>query len=637
MSAATVGRPVRTLRGLAVRNVRAHRAAMSGTALVMGLAGALVATVGVLLETGLRGGGGAETVVALASSFAGTALVVVVVVVASTANLALRRRRRELALLRAVGATGEQVRRLVATEVVVVGTVAATLGAVPGTFLARLLEPTLRAAGVVDGTFGLTTSPLPTLGAVALLVPTAWAASRLAARESVRLDPTAAIGASATEPATVGPVRRWAAVLTALTGVSAAFSPLGLPGVAGGALAASSAFFLVGAAALAGPELVGWAFGRTSRLGRGGPVSLRLALVNLRGFSRRLTTVVVPLALVLTVATAQSTVDRVVGEAAADQLAAAVGTDLVVSADGGLAPDRVDAVRRSAGVEVAVPVSAVAARVRTDDELPAALAWEGTRVTVVPPTVGPASLDPDVTAGSLADLAEPGTVAISSDAAFGTSAGLGGRVDLELDGTPVRARVVAVFDRGLGMGDYLVGPATASAGGVGERATRVLVGTSSSDRAAVADTLASQGFEVSTTAQLVASTTSPDAAAQHLSSVLTLLLLVLVAVGAATSLVLVTADRRDELRLLHRSGATPRQLRTMLLVESVLTGVLAWAVGTLAVLPAIVGTNLGLLGLRGFAFDLTGYAVVSAAVLTLTVGSTAVAGRRALRRATLTT
>lgn len=636
MSAATAGRPVRSMRGLAMSGVRAHRAGMSGTALVIGLAGALVAMVGVLLESGVRAGGGAGMIVPLATSFAGTALVVVVIVVASTATLALRRRRRELALLRAVGSTRGQVRQLISTEIVAVGTVAAALGAVPGTFLARLLEPTLRAAGVVDGDFPLTTSPLPALSAVVLLVPTALVASRLAARESVRLDPTAAIGASAAETTPVGPVRRVSAVVTAVAGVSMAFTPLWLPGVAGGALAASSAFFLVGAAALAGPLLVGWAFGRTSRGGRGGQVASQLALGNLRGFSRRLTTVVVPLALVLTVATAQSTVARVVEDAAADQLAAAIGTDLVVTSEQGLAAAGLEAVQRTPGVDAVVPIADVPARVRTDQDLPASLAWESTQVRVVPPTVDAMRFDPAVSNGSLADLAEPGTVAISSDAAFEALLGVGGRVELELDGGPVRARVVAVFDRGLGVGDYLVGPATAAAQGVGTMSGTLLVDTSEGGADAVAQALAAHGLSVASAAEFVERSTSPDAAAQRLSSVLTLLLLVFVAVGAVTALVLITADRREELRLLHRSGATRGQLRSMLTIESVVTGVLAWLVGTLAVVPAVVGTNLGLLGVGGFAFDVTGYLVVSAVVVALTVGAVGAAARGVLRSATVT-
>ncbi len=55
---------------------------------------------------------------------------VVVLVVAATVSLALRGRRRELALLRAVGATRAQARALIGAEVLLVGMVAAPLGAV---------------------------------------------------------------------------------------------------------------------------------------------------------------------------------------------------------------------------------------------------------------------------------------------------------------------------------------------------------------------------------------------------------------------------------------------------------------------------------------------------------------------------
>ncbi|MFC5679192.1 FtsX-like permease family protein [Aeromicrobium endophyticum] len=626
-------------RTLATSALRAHWPAMSGTGVVIALASTLVALNGVLVESGLRepaGTGG--MLVTLASSFAGTALVLVVLVVAATTTLALRRRRRELALLVAVGATRGQVRRAISIEVLMISAVAAPLGALPGLLLARALDPALRRSGVVPAEFVSTLSPLPVLAAVLVVVPTALLASRLAARETVRVPPTAAIRDSATESTPIGTARRVSALLTAVGGLTTAFTPLFLPGVAGSALAASSAFLLIGSAALAGPLLVEWTFGRTARMGAGAAgAPTRLALGNLRGFSRRLTTVVVPLALLLSVGTTQTTVDRVVRDGATAQLRAAIGTDVVATSERGLTPRQVAALRDVPGVSEVVPLADVPAEVRTDDEdLPDSLVWEATALRVVPPAVDPSTFDPDVTRGDLADLAAPGTIAISSDAAFGTGRSTGDRIRVRVDGREATLRVVAVFDRGLGVGDQLIGPRTVTTLRADPVVSTALVDVrGGAGRAAdVLARLSSAQVDATTTAAYVDSATSPDAAMQHLSTLLTLMLLVFVGLGSVNALVLLTAGRRQELRLLHLGGATSRQLVAMAGIESVLTGFAAWAIGTVAVVPGVIGTSAGLLGLGVPHLDVTAYLALSAAVVGLAVTATLVPAVRTVRAAT---
>lgn len=625
-------------RTVAISAVRAHWPSMTGTGAVIALAATLVTLNGVLLESGLRqpdGSGG--MLVTLASSFAGTALVLVVLVVASTTTLALRGRRRELALLTAVGATRSQVRRAIATEVLVVSAVAAPLGSVPGLLLARSLDGALIRSGVVDAGFTSALSPLPVAAAVAVVVPTALLASLLAARETLRLPPTAAIRDSAAETAPVGPVRRVAAVVTAVGGLAMAFTPLVVPGTAGSALAASSAFLLIGSAALAGPVLVTWAFGRASRLGAGaGSAPTRLALGNLRGFSRRLTTVVVPLALLLAVGTTQTTVDRVVQDAATSQLRAAIGTDLVASSASGLTARRLTSLRDVPGVADVVPLADVQAQVRTDDEdLPDSLVWEQTALRVVPPSVPTTDFDPHVTRGELARLARPRTVAISSDASFDTGVGLGGRLRVRVDGRDTDLRVVAVYDRGLGVGDQLIGPRTAAALDTEPLVSAALVDVEeSSDRTSVLREARSRGLDLTSSAAYVESVTSPDAAGQHLSTLLTLLLLVFVGLGSVNALVLLTVGRGQELGLLHRAGATSRQLLAMTGVEATVTGLAAWTIGTVAVLPGVIGMSTGLLGAGVPHVDLVAYACLSAVVVAVSLGATLVPAVRTVRFAT---
>lgn len=629
-------------RRLAVAALRAHWPTMAGTGLVIALASTLVTFNGVLIESGLRDPAGGM-LITLASSFAGTAMVLVVLVVAATTTLALRRRRREFALLGAVGATRRQVRRMISTEILLLSAAAAPVGAAPGLLLARALDPPLRRAGIVDADFVSTLSPWPVLAAVLVVVPTALVASRLAARETVRLAPTAAIRDSAAEAALIGPVRRIAAVVTAVAGLVMAFTPLFLPGTAGSALAASSAFLLIGSAALAGPLLVQWCFGRGANLGAGPThtparlASIRLALGNLRGFSRRLTTVVVPLALLLAVGTTQTTVDRVIQRASTAQLQAAIGTPLVATSTEGVTVQQLTTLRHVPGVDGVVPLADVPAQIRTDDDdLPDSLVWEAAQLRVIPPDVTPRSFDPQVTRGRLSDLRGNHTVAISSDAVFETGKSLGERLRVRLDGHESSLRIVAVYSRGLGIGDQLIGQKTASALGADPVVSTALLevaggpGTVSSvlARASAVD------VDTRTSKDYAASVTSPDAAGQHLSTLLALLMLVFVGLGSANALVLITLGRRDELRLLHQAGATSRQLVAMTGIESLATGLAAWAIGTTAVLPGVIGMSSGLLGFGFPAVDLQAYAALSATVIAVAIAATVDPAVGAVRAAT---
>lgn len=627
---------------IAVSGVRAHRVAFTGTALVLALAAAVVAVTGVLAESGVRLNAAGDTasgslLVALASSYAGTALVVVVMVVAATVSLTLRGRRREFALLRAVGTTPTQVRRAVTLEVLMVTGVAAPVGAVGGLFGARLLDPLLVRAGLVAPDFTSGLSPLPVLLAVLLVLATAVPVGRLAARESARLAPTAALQQSAVEPRRVGPARRVSALTLTVAGLAAAFSPLFVPGTVGGATAAVSAFLLIGAVALAGPVLVGWLFDRLARLpSTAGTPAVMLAVRNVRGFSRRLTTVVVPLALVVATATVQTSVDRAVSAAAAEQLAATLDADLVVTSGQALTPDTLAQVAQVPGVASVAPLASVPAQVRTDDDagpgFAEALAWEATALGVVP--MGSELFDPGVTAGSLADLAAPNTVAVSSDAMFETGAALGRTLTLRLGDDVVDARVVAEYSRGLGAGGLLTGPATAEAHGLDVHPGSALVDVAAgAGPQQVASALAGLGLAASDVATHVEVALQAGEGENVLSTAL-LLLLVLVAVGAATTLALTTSARRDELTLLHRTGTTRRQLTAMTTVESLVTGVTAWAVGTVAVVPAVVGVSAGLLGGGWPVVDLPAYAVASAGVVGLALVATGIASRRTTRSIT---
>lgn len=616
--------------GLVRRSAWAHRAGLAGTGLVVALAALLVSVAGVLAETGLRQGGsdpGAGLLLVLASSFAGTVLLVVVLVVVATVSLALRGRLRELALLRTVGATRAQLRRQIGAEVLLVGALAAPSGAAAGMLAARSLTTLMHDAALLHAGDSLALSPLPVLGATAVVLPIAWIAAQVAARGALQRSATEALRDSAVEAGTVGVVRRVAALVVAGLGLASAMSPLVVPGTVGSAAAATSAFLLVGAAALAGPLLITGVLARTRGAQRRLGVAGRLAVTNVRGFSRRLTVVVVPLALALTAGTAQTTVDRTVARAAETQLREGVRADLVVAA-----PTDASGATDLPGVIATSTLSAAPARVRTDADLDGvvdALAWEPTTVRSLTATADPL-VDLDVTAGSLAGLSAPDTVAISGDATFDTGFGIGSRVPLRwADGSTSTPTVVAVYERGLGFGDYLVDPGTLA--GHEPHPEVLLVDAAEGADAEVATGLAGLGLHAESPASYAESATTAGTAERRLSTVLLLGLLAFVFLAAANTLVLVTSRRRGELLLYSRTGATRRQLLRMTTVEALITGGLAWLVGTAAVVPSVLGVGFGLLGPVVPPVDLGTYLALSAAVLLLPLLGVVPSAARVLR------
>lgn len=586
--------------------VRAHRSTLAGSAVVVALAAALLTATGAWVEAGIRVAGAsagpeASTLIAVASSFAGTAVLIALFVVASTFAAALRPRAREFAL--------------------------------PGLFLAPLLGGPLTAGGVLAPDFRMTLSPWPVLATLLLLLPTAIAAARLAGRDSARLSPTGAVRGSDVERADIPRRRTTSAVVLAAAGLGTALVPFMLPGLVGSAAATVSAILLIIAAALAGPALLGWVARRGLRLGDGrpGPVGT-LALTNARGFARRLTGAVVPLMLLVALGTVQSGVNVAVLDAAERQVGEALHADLVLAGDAS-ALDRMAALPGLSAQYTAV--SAAQVRVDQDDEdLPFldALSWESAGLRTVP-TDGD-MVDPGVRRGSLTDLAADRTVAISQEAALGGMASIGDPIEVRVAGVTTRLTVVAVFDRSLGLGDYLIGDATADLLG-GEGSDRVLlVRLAGTDDAAVRAQAQALDVAVWDVPGYAGHAREAAADQQQLSTALLLALLTFVAVGAANTLVMLIGSRRAEFALLHRTGATRRQLLATVTAESALLTAVALLAGLVCALPALIGVGQSLGGTPVPTFDgpvlagLTAVAVLIGVSLPILVAARLIAGDR---------
>jgi putative ABC transport system permease protein len=138
----------------------------------------------------------AGTIVGIAAGFA---VFIAVFVVSSTFAFAVAQRRREFALLRAVGATRRQVRRMVYGEAGFVAVAASALGALAGPYAAGPILGWLAGLGMAPSWLVPSTQSWPAVTAFATGVVVALAGVAVAARRAGRVHPAEAMREAAIE------------------------------------------------------------------------------------------------------------------------------------------------------------------------------------------------------------------------------------------------------------------------------------------------------------------------------------------------------------------------------------------------------------------------------------------------------
>ncbi|MGW6704441.1 ABC transporter permease [Streptomyces sp. NPDC054956] len=169
-----------------------------------------------------------DTMSQIMVGFAAVALFVAAFLISNTFTMLVSRRTRELALMRAVGASRKQVRRVLLVESVLVGAIASVAGIVAGTGVAALLQSVFAPAEAPAAPLVL----LPSTVIIALVAGTALPviAAWVPIRRAMAIPPVAALGAAEpAEPARTGSLR---------TGIGGALVLTGTASVLYGALAA---------------------------------------------------------------------------------------------------------------------------------------------------------------------------------------------------------------------------------------------------------------------------------------------------------------------------------------------------------------------------------------------------------------
>jgi putative ABC transport system permease protein len=509
---------------------------------------------------------------------------------AATTALSVSLRRGRFALLRAVGATRGQVRRAVLAEQTLLALAGGVLGFLPGVALGAWGVRALVAHGMLPpGSVGWST-PWQMLIACGINLPVCLLSGLIAARRAARTKPAQAVRGVNTE-------RRWPHPVRVLLGLAAVAGVIVLDVVSlhqggPGALAQLAAPLLLGgmvAAALLGPLLVAVAAALARPARVAGPAA-RLALAGIYALPRRTASAIIPVVMAVGMIGAIYYSTTTISHASATQSSQAVTAGAVLSGNGLTDTVLTDAaslpgVRAAAGIE---PLNIAA----TDPDLEF---LNGAAVSG-----GPLNgvLDLGVTSGSLAAL-RPGQIAVSALEASSGVLGVhvGSTVTVHLpDGSPYTATVSAIYSRGLALGDLLI-PASVAAGHTGTPTAYSQILVAGADPAQLTALAAAHPGVQAADRQVYDTQLQQNAAQNGFGDALILgVIAVLAAVTMINTLAVGTLERRRQVRLLARVGATRGQLAGMFAWQGLFVIVLGLAVGAAVAAGALTAIDRALTG-----------------------------------------
>jgi putative ABC transport system permease protein len=535
------------------------------------------------------------TLIPVTAAFGGLALFIAMFVVASTMALSIQQREREIALLRAVGATPRQIRRMIAWEATIVALIGSAAGIWPGVLLGRALGHALVRHGIAPPNFVASTDWLPAAAAVVAAVATTLLAVLAAARRAARVPPTLALTDAAVEPRLVGPGRVIGGLL-ALAGAVPLFTVSTTTTTPETAAATSemTAICLVVAVGFLGPivarmaaRLIGPPLAALS------PVGGFLASANLgtstRRFSSASTPIVLTVALSCTLLFSTTTVDHAVTQ---QRQAALTGQLAITSAGPGLPPAALADARATPGVRSAVALTSTTlgpSLGASDDVLPAQVLDGGQG----------GALDVGVTAGSLTAL-HGDAIALGRHRADSAQAHVGDRIAIMLgDGVRTHATVVAIYTRELALGDALLAPELAAGHRTDPLLGTILIRTDSP--AAVAPRLRAlsasfPGLRVSGRASVATAADSDRELNRWLGPLFVAMIFGFTSIAVVNTLVMIALRRGRELALLRLVGANKRQVRSMARWEAVMIIAIGLGVGLAIAATALLPLSHALTG-----------------------------------------
>ena len=543
--------------------------------------------------------------------FAGVALFVGAFVIYNTFTITVAQRTREMALLRAIGATGRQVAVSVVVESAAIGVVASAAGAAAGIGIGWIL---LQLLGTFIGDLGLSLSIPPggLVNGVVLGTVITVAAAYLPARRGAKVDPIEAMRDAAAESA--GPARGrlyWGlGVLAAGAAATVWSSVSGEEQVLYGALP-----LVVIAVVLLGPAIVR----PLSRIlaapaMRRGSITGELARENAsRNPKRSATTsltLMIGVALVVTATVFAATLSELIsGDLDEELLADHVVTisDAVAGAGGGLDPAIATAVGGLDGVDAAVGTRSVFAQV--DDGFGQVSGVDTAQIATV--------ADLGVVEGRVSDLG-PDEVAVRQPTAEDEGLALGDTVTVRFQQGAATVTVAGIYDRGYQLvGEWLVDNSLLDASLSRSLDTRILVRAEDASQSLIAGIDAALASDP--TARISTRNEFIDDQAGQINDLLILLYallgmsVVVALIGIVNTMSLSIHERTRELGLLRAVGMTARQLRRTVRYEAAIIAL----IGTLAGL--VLGLFFGWAAFDALGLAYSDFAIPWAALIAIGV------------------
>jgi putative ABC transport system permease protein len=511
---------------------------------------------------------------------------ITIFVIASTFAFAVASRRREIGLLRLVGATPKQIRRMILGEALVVALAASITGAV----LAQLATPLLLAKASYTELAPVKLEPASPWVALAIAmgigIVVAMLGARSAARRAGRIGAVDALREAALEPPRIGPVRVIFGVLV-LAG-SIVLLALIRPGTGEGVvpLAMFTPMLLVVALTLLAPLIVP-TIGRLLAvpLVAWTKVSGRLARSNVVAAPRRTASLAAPILAISAIAGSMVLTLSFAADASTASIRDTLLAPIVVTgADN--SKNLSDPILGTSGVSAvdgAIPLTVI----RTDADSAELEDAEG-----IDTAVAPRARRLEALSGDLAGLSTPNSVAISKELAGFEGYKIGSDVPVTfIDGSSTQLKVVAIIRTAIEVnGSMLVSQEFARVHAPKAQPTRWFVlpepGVDTNELVDALNTIPG--------AHAVPATTWEAEQGQGVRDGNQLGLILLLgpaalysAIAIVNTLLMGSLQRGREFVTSRLLGATPAQIRRMVLWESTLVGAVALSLGT--VITATVG------------------------------------------------
>ena len=544
---------------------------------------------------------GGDNLVALAGVFGGLGIAIAIFVVGATLGLSIQQRQRELALLRAIGTTPRQLRRMVLTEVIAVAVLATGLAYFPGQAAGRWLTKQMGANGVISPAIQFHQGWIPTVSAVGIGLLTALLAGFIAANRAARAKPTEALAEAALPQHWVSWLRITAALACLGGGIALAIvTATVMAGPVAASTAGPSAMLWACALALLGPglfRLCTTVFRWPLRVFTG--LSGYVAILNAKAAKIRMAGAVVPIMLATGMAIAMVYLQTTSVADADAAYAASLRADAVVaSSTGGLPMSIVDTVRHTPGVAAAAAFASTTGYLTEPDS--------GSKhhpdgdiddypVQGISADAAAATTVTTVARGSLTGLTGD-TIALPTDLAADQGVHLGQSVSIELgDGARLNPTVVALLTEQRGY-DTILMPAELvvphlTSGLVPQVLVTATPGTSTAQLTANLAALAAgqPGLVVEDRTALAGRFAEQQQTSEWINYLLVAMIVGYAVIALINTLVMTTNRRRAEFALHRLVGSTRGQILRMVSVEGLLVAlsgiVLGTAIGAAVLVP----------------------------------------------------